>query len=81
MNPYLLITIAVFAAGLFAPPARELAYLDPGSGSFIIQLLIAGAVGAAFAIRMYWKKIKASVLEMMGKAPEEAPSEPNDPDA
>jgi hypothetical protein len=35
------------------------AYLDPGSGSFLIQLLIAGAVGLAFILRGYWGKIKA----------------------
>lgn len=40
--------------GLAAPPA----YLDPGSGSFLIQLLIAGALGAALAIRMSWGRIK-----------------------
>ncbi len=34
------------------------AYLDPGSGSFLLQLLLAGLVGAGFIIRVYWKKIK-----------------------
>jgi hypothetical protein len=34
------------------------AYLDPGSGSFLIQLLIAGLVGAAFVLRSSWGKIK-----------------------
>lgn len=34
------------------------AYLDPGSGSFIIQLLIAGLVGAAFFLRSSWGRIK-----------------------
>jgi len=33
------------------------AYLDPGSGSFIIQLIIAGIVGAGFLLRGYWSKI------------------------
>lgn len=33
-------------------------YLDPGSGSFLIQLLIAGAAGAAIAIGAQWSKIK-----------------------
>lgn len=37
---------------------RPQAYLDPGSGSFLIQLLIAGVVGAGFLIKAYWKKIK-----------------------
>jgi hypothetical protein len=40
--------------GLAAPPA----YLDPGSGSFLVQLVIAGALGAALAIRMSWSRIK-----------------------
>ncbi len=36
-----------------------LAYLDPGSGSFILQLLIAGILGGLVALRMSWSKIKA----------------------
>ena len=42
-----------------APYLRPQAYLDPGSGSFLVQLLIAGVVGAGFLIKVYWKKIKA----------------------
>ncbi|PIR06611.1 MAG: hypothetical protein COV55_03750 [Candidatus Komeilibacteria bacterium CG11_big_fil_rev_8_21_14_0_20_36_20] len=34
------------------------AYLDPGSGSFIFQIIIAGLLSGAFAIKMYFKKIK-----------------------
>ena len=33
------------------------AYLDPGSGSFIIQMLIAGVVGAGFLLRGFWSKL------------------------
>jgi hypothetical protein len=46
------------AMSLFASLLRTQAYLDPGSGSFLIQLLIAGVVGAGFLIKAYWKKIK-----------------------
>jgi hypothetical protein len=35
------------------------AYLDPGSGSVLIQLLIAGLLGAAFIIKASWSRIKA----------------------
>lgn len=35
-----------------------LPYLDPGSGSFLIQLLIAALLGAAIAVRASWSKIK-----------------------
>lgn len=35
-----------------------LLYLDPGSGSFILQIAIAAALGGAYALKVYWKKIK-----------------------
>ena len=38
----------------FAP----LPYLDPGSGSFLIQLAIAALLGLGVASRAYWSKIK-----------------------
>ena len=38
----------------FAP----LPYLDPGSGSFLIQLLIAALLGIGVAVRASWSKIK-----------------------
>ncbi|MFC1761616.1 hypothetical protein ACFL6U_05990 [Planctomycetota bacterium] len=34
------------------------AYVDPGTGSLIIQLLIGFLFGAAFAARMFWSRIK-----------------------
>ena len=33
------------------------AYLDPGSGSFILQVLVASLVGIGFALRSYWSKL------------------------
>ena len=35
-----------------------LLYLDPGSGSFLIQLLIAGLAGLGLAIAVSWQRIK-----------------------
>jgi hypothetical protein len=37
------------------------AYLDPGTGSYVLQMIIAGALGAAFAIKMSWFRIKRFV--------------------
>jgi flagellar biosynthesis protein FliQ len=34
------------------------AYLDPGTGSYIFQVLVATFIGALFTIKMYWQKIK-----------------------
>ena len=33
------------------------AYLDPGTGSFIIQILAASALGGLFAIKTFWRNI------------------------
>lgn len=40
-----------------SPPAS--AYLDPGAGSFMLQMVLAGALAAGAAIRMYWHRLRA----------------------
>jgi hypothetical protein len=35
-----------------------LSYLDPGTGSFFIQLLIGGLLSLLFLVKVYWNKIK-----------------------
>lgn len=47
-----------------------LAYLDPGSGSFIIQMLLAGGLGLAFLIKTYWRKIKGLFQKEKTEAPQ-----------
>ncbi len=34
------------------------AYLDLGSGSYILQLIMATLFGILFTLKMYWRKIK-----------------------
>ena len=41
-----------------APSKVDPLYLDPGSGSFLIQLIIASALGAALVIKTSWSRIK-----------------------
>lgn len=68
---------------LLAPLARQRAYLDPGSGSILLQLLVAAALGAAFAIKVYWKKIKVifkkkDASQNAAEQPEQAVEQPKD---
>jgi hypothetical protein len=35
----------------------KLAYLDAGSGSLIIQAVVAGAAGAVVAVKLGWRRI------------------------
>ena len=34
-----------------------LAYLDPGSGSMLVQLLVGGLAAAAVAVKFYWHRL------------------------
>jgi hypothetical protein len=40
---------------------RVFAYLDPGTGSFVFQLLIAGVLSGLYAVKNSWRSIKAAV--------------------
>jgi hypothetical protein len=35
------------------------AYLDPGTGSMVLQLLLGGVAGAVVVVRLYWEKVKS----------------------
>jgi hypothetical protein len=35
-------------------PKEALAYLDPGSGSMMLQLLLGGIAGVAVVLNLYW---------------------------
>ncbi len=52
-------------------------YLDPGSGSFIIQILIASLLGLGIVLRASWGKIKT----LFGKKPEAKPEDDDSTDA
>ena len=60
----LLITL-VIAFVLRSPLKDHQLYIDPGSGSFIFQLIIATLVGAIFVIKMYWKKIRSYINKIL----------------
>lgn len=57
---YLLVLVAV-------PFSFACAYLDPGSGSFIIQLVVGAVLGSLVAIKMYFKNIKKFVSQLFSK--------------
>jgi O-antigen/teichoic acid export membrane protein len=47
------------AAGVFITlfPQPAYAYLDPGTGSLIWQILLAGGFSVAYFVRRHWKRI------------------------
>lgn len=62
----------------FAIPAY--AYLDPGSGSIILQGLLAAIAGALAAIKLYWLKLKNFFLRLLGKKPKQGQKKEPKPD-
>jgi hypothetical protein len=36
---------------------KDLAYLDPGSGSFILQILLAALLASLFFMKTFWRKV------------------------
>jgi hypothetical protein len=54
MNPWVSIALEIISS----PAKCQPLYLDPGSGSFLIQLIIASALGAALVFKTSWSRIK-----------------------
>jgi hypothetical protein len=48
----------VLALALVPTPAAA-QYLDPGASSVIVQVIIAGLIGVAAVLRLYWGRLKA----------------------
>ena len=63
MPTVVIVTCALLAAGA----ATAHAYLDPGSGSYLFQILIAGLLGSAFLLKTFWRRIGAWLRRRLGR--------------
>jgi len=54
-----MLVLAAVISPILVQPAYG--YLDPGTGSYIMQLLIGGLLGGLFAIGIFWKRVLAFV--------------------
>ena len=69
--------LALFLSSQTSPSFTVLAYLDPGTGSFIIQLLIGGIVGAGLLLKTYWGRLKSLFSKNNPEEPSNPGSVPN----
>lgn len=58
---------------LFSSPV--FAYLDPGTGSLIIQMTIAGILSVGFVIKTYWYRLVSFFNRILGREPEAVSSD------
>ncbi len=60
-------SIALAFAAFALQPGEAHAYIDPGTGSFLIQMLLGFVLSAAFAVKMFWHNLKARVRTLFKK--------------
>jgi len=60
------IALAVIGCSVLAAPSH--AYLDPGTGSIILQSVLAGIAVVMGVLRLYWYRLKAFLTGKSGKA-------------
>jgi hypothetical protein len=56
---YTTVKLAIYSLScLIVATSPAYAYLDPGTGSILLQGLIAGVAGGLVAGRLYWSRVK-----------------------
>jgi hypothetical protein len=51
--------LIVLVLALFTQPAW--AYLDPGTGSMLLQVILGGIAAVGVALKLFWHKIRAAL--------------------
>ena len=59
---------ALIAAGILLWAAPAYAYLDPATGSILLQGLLAGVAGLIVVLRLYWARVTAFFRRLTGRA-------------
>ncbi len=54
------LVIAAVFLGITAPAH---AYIDAGSGSYMLQMAMGGILALAFTMKMYWQRLRAFLVK------------------
>ena len=62
----LLISAALMLGFLWVVTAKQAhAYLDPGTGSFLIQMLLASLFASLFALKVFWQRFTGRLTRIL----------------
>lgn len=64
---FVIVLLGSLVLASLAFPKAAYAYLDPGSGSYILQLILAGLLAASFAVKSVWRNIKCFIANLFSK--------------
>ena len=48
---------------------RAYAYIDLGTGSYLLQMLLAGLFVSMFALKVFWQRVMARMSTLLSKIP------------
>jgi hypothetical protein len=51
----------------FCVPKFAFAYLDPGAGSYVLQIVLAIVIGGLYSLKRYFHKIKRFLVKFISK--------------
>jgi hypothetical protein len=58
-------TAAVLLVAILAPAN---AYIDAGSGSYMLQMSLAGLLALAYSIKLSWRRVKSAAANLFSGA-------------
>jgi hypothetical protein len=58
---------------ILARPAH--AYLDPGTGSYVFQMVAAALVSVGFVLRAYWHRLRGLFTRQDRRPPSDSPDD------
>ena len=75
----LAVSIFLLIAFLWVLSIRDAhAYIDPGSGAFLIQILLASLFASLFSLKMFWGRVVVKISGLLSKLRGSHPNEPQD---
>ena len=63
-------TWAFFLGIYLLSASNAFSYIDPGSGSYVLQILIASVLGILTLMKIYWSKLKTFFVSFLVKKPD-----------
>ena len=64
----------VFLSFYFLTTVNANSYIDPGSGSIVLQIVIASVLGTLTLIKIYWSRLKVFFAGLLKKQPNNEPN-------